>query len=223
MHYAISIFSQSVITLRFFIMPSFPKILVASHNPGKISEISSLLDSVGIEPILPDKLLINEPDECGSSFQENSLIKAKHYALSANIPAISDDSGLCVGALQGAPGIYSARFALDEKTQKTNFPLAFEKIFYQLQEIGIKNEAPEAYFICSLSFFDPLSDFSISFEGRVDGNLIRKPKGIQGFGYDPIFVKSGMVQTFGEISPSKKEKISHRAIAFTKFVKWIRS
>lgn len=198
------------------------KILIATGNKGKINEISSLLSPLKIQAISPANFNLVEPEEDGKTFAENSLIKAKYYAQKTGLIALADDSGLCVEALGGNPGIASARFAIDEKTGEKNFPLAFEKIFFSLQEIGIGAEKkPKAYFICNLSLFDPENNFAISFEGRVDGHLTFPARGDKGFGYDPIFIKKGMKQTFGEIDPILKEKISHRALAFEKFTSYL--
>jgi XTP/dITP diphosphohydrolase len=202
---------------------SFPKkLLIATNNKGKFLEISSLLKPLKIEAVSTADFNLDEPEETGETFEENSLIKAKYYASKTGLIALADDSGLCVEALDGNPGIHSARFAIDEKTGEKNFPLAFEKIFFELQEIGITIEKkPKAYFICNLALFDPATNFSIAFEGRVDGHLIFPARGEKGFGYDPIFIKKGMKKTFGEIEASEKDKISHRGCAFTKFVTWL--
>lgn len=200
------------------------KILIASNNEGKLKEISQLLRQAGIEDIFPSSLLafknLQEPEENGENFEQNSLIKAKYYALQSGLAALADDSGLCIDALDGAPSIHSARFALD-KNGKKNFPATFEKIFKMLENKGfsIDKNKISAHFICNLTLFDPSSNFSISFEGRVDGKLVR-PCGSRGFGYDPIFIKNGMTKSFGEISAQKKDKISHRAMAFEKFLDW---
>ena len=193
---------------------SLKKLLIATGNKGKFFEIESLLKPLGIEAIPATNFDLKEPEETGTTFAENSLIKAKFYAEKTNIPALADDSGLCVCAMNGAPGIHSARFALDEKGEK-NFPAAFAKISEKISENS------RAYFICNLTFFDPKNNFALSFEGRVDGNLTFPPRGSLGFGYDPIFIKDGMDKTFGEISAQEKDQISHRAKAFKKFVEWL--
>ena len=195
--------------------PFLPKkLLIATNNKGKFLEISSLLAPFKIEAIPTFQFNLEEPEESGKTFAENSLIKAKYYAKKTNLIALADDSGLCIEAMNGAPGIHSARFALDEKGEK-NFSAAFEKIAQKISENS------RAYFICNLTIFDPQTDFSISFEGRVDGNLIFPPRGNKGFGYDPIFIKDGMEKTFGEIDADEKDKISHRGDAFLKFSTWL--
>lgn len=198
------------------------KILIATNNKGKFFEIESLLKTLDIEAIPTFQFNLAEPEETGETFEENSLLKAKYYAAKTGLVALADDSGLCVEALNCEPGIHSARFAIDEKTGEKNFPLAFEKIFFRLDEIGIKAEKkPKAFFICNLSLFDPHTNFSISFEGKVDGTLTFPARGNKGFGFDPIFIKNGMEETFGEIDAAKKDKISHRADAFEKLKNWL--
>lgn len=189
--------------------------LIATNNRGKFSEISALLEAISIKAIPASNFDFLEPEENGSSFAENSLIKAKYYGEKTGLVALADDSGICIEAMDGEPGIHSARFALNEKGEK-DFIKAFEKIS---AKIG-KNA--NAYFICNLTLFDPKKNFSISFEGRVDGKLVFPPRGDKGFGYDPIFIKKGMKKTFGEIEPGKKDIISHRGEAFTKLVNWLK-
>jgi XTP/dITP diphosphohydrolase len=203
------------------IISRFNEVLIATGNQGKFSEIKSLLDSLNIKAVSPSQFLIEEPEETESSFQANSILKAKFYGKRSNITSLADDSGLCVEDLGGIPGIHSARFAIDPKNNQKNFYLAFQKIFEQLNKKGIDLKSkPKAHFICNLSIFDPRENFLISFEGRVDGYLV-EPRGDNGFGYDPIFVKNGMEKTFGEIEPSLKDKISHRNDAFEKLKQWI--
>lgn len=209
-------------------MDCLPKeILIASNNKGKIKEISSLLSALKINAIKPDSLdcfaNLIEPEENGDSFEKNSLIKAKFYAKKSGIISLADDSGFCIPALNNEPGIHSARFALDENGNK-DFPGAFDKIFNELALIG-KNPAQDkisAYFVCNLTIYDPISNFSKSFEGRVDGAL-SLPKGEKGFGYDPIFIENSLNQTFGEIEPDAKDKISHRGKAFKLFDTWLKT
>lgn len=195
-----------------FSLPS--KILIATNNKGKFHEISSLLSQINIEAIPTFQFNLEEPEETGKTFEENSLLKARFYGEKTRLVALADDSGLCVEAMNGAPGIHSARFALDEKGEK-NFTQAFKKIEEKISQNS------RAFFICNLSLFDPQTKFEISFEGRVDGNLIFPPRGNKGFGYDPIFIKDGMTQTFGEIDPQTKDEISHRGEAFKKLRNWL--
>lgn len=192
-------------------LSDYSRILIASGNAGKVSEISALLSPLDIKPIPASQFHLTEPEETGKTFAENSLIKAKFYGEKTGIVALADDSGLCVDAMDGAPGIHSARFA------NGNFPEAFKKIAKQI------GENSRAHFICNLTIFDPQKNFSISFEGRVDGKLIFPPRDTKGFGYDPIFIKDGMNKTFGEIDPAVKDQISHRGEAFKKLINWLSS
>jgi XTP/dITP diphosphohydrolase len=192
------------------------KILIATNNKGKFVEIESLLKTIGIEAIPSFQFNLSEPEETEETFEKNSLLKAKYYAKKTGLISLADDSGLCVEAMNGAPGVHSARFALNEKGEK-DFPSAFKKIE---KETGGNSRA---FFICNLSLFDPETNFEISFEGRIDGNLTFPARGNKGFGYDPIFIKDGMKQTMGEISPEEKEKISHRAKAFEKLTEWLKN
>lgn len=204
-------------------MKSFDKILIATGNRGKFVEIEALLKEVGINSVgIWEFDSLQEPEENGSSFSENSLIKAKYYAQETGLVALADDSGLCIDDLDGQPSIHSARFAINKKTDKTDFNHAFEKIFNSLSAKGINSTfKPKAHFICNLTLFDPKNGFNIDFEGRVDGYLVNPPQGTLGFGYDPIFIKEGMDKTFGEIDRFEKDKLSHRGDAFKKMMKWL--
>ncbi len=202
-------------------MFSLPKkLLIATNNKGKFAEIASLLNHINIESVPTFQFNIAEPEETGTTFAANSLLKAKYYAFKTGLTALADDSGLCVAAMNGAPGIYSARFAKNAEG-KDNFDAAFAKIAAEIEKNSPKNL--RAFFICNLSIFDPKTNFEISFEGRVDGNLTFPPRGNKGFGYDPIFIKDGLDKTFGEMDAAKKDQISHRADAFEKLVKWLKN
>jgi XTP/dITP diphosphohydrolase len=204
-----------------FKLPS--EILIATGNKGKFAEISELLNSIQIKAVSAAQFNIPEPEETGVTFAENSLLKAKYYAQKTNLFSLADDSGLCIEALDDEPGIHSARFAKDAQG-KNNFNFAFEKIANQLAENGFDPaQKNRAYFICNLTLFDPKTNFNISFEGRVDGVLSLPPQGNKGFGYDPIFIKDGMKETFGEIDPQLKDQISHRGDAFNKLINWTKS
>ena len=202
------------------------QLLIATGNAGKYAEIAEILKKIGIKPISLASVMLSgtsleEPEETADSFTENAAIKARYYGQKTGLAAIADDSGLCVDDLGGLPGVMSARFAIDEFGNK-NFELAAKKIFDELQTLGIKSdEMPKAKFVCSLCIFNPLSGENFNFEGEVHGNLVYPPRGEFGFGYDPIFIKSGMSQTFGEISAAKKDLISHRAEAFSKFLEFL--
>lgn len=193
------------------------EILIATNNRGKFNEIADLLDSIKIKSIPTFDFNIEEPEETGENFAENSLLKAKYYAKKTGLFSLADDSGLCISAMNEQPGIYSARFAKNADG-KSDFDFAFKKIFTELEKNNFSDL--KAYFICNLTIFDPQTDLSISFEGRVDGNLTFPPKGNKGFGYDPIFIKNGMDKTFGEIDPKEKDQISHRGEAFKKLLAW---
>jgi XTP/dITP diphosphohydrolase len=199
-------------------MFSIPKqLLIATNNKGKFFEIESLLNQINIKAVPTFQFNIEEPEETGKTFAENSLLKARYYGSRTGLMALADDSGLCVDAINGEPGIYSARFAKNDRGEN-DFNFAFEKI-----SAAIKNNNYAAHFICNLALFDPKTNFEISFEGRVDGNLTFPALGNKGFGYDPIFIKNGMTQTFGEIDPKQKDQISHRAAAFLKLVNWLKN
>jgi XTP/dITP diphosphohydrolase len=199
-------------------MFSIPKqLLIATNNKGKFFEIESLLNQINIKAVPTFQFNIEEPEETGKTFAENSLLKARYYGSKTGLMALADDSGLCVDAINGEPGIYSARFAKNDRGE-SDFNFAFEKI-----SAAIKNNNYAAHFICNLALFDPKTNFEISFEGRVDGNLTFPARGNKGFGYDPIFIKNGMTQTFGEIDPKQKDQISHRAAAFLKLVNWLKN
>lgn len=187
------------------------KILVASGNKGKIREIKELLQPFKIEIFSAQDFDIPEPEETGLTFIENAEIKAKYYGDITGIPALSDDSGLCVAALNGQPGIYSARWAGMEKD--------FTKAALQIEhEIG-SNPNKKAHFVCALSLYWPEEKHFETVEGTVHGTLTFPPRGMLGFGYDPIFIADGYTQTFGEIDPEEKHSISHRADAFKKLLK----
>lgn len=187
------------------------KLVVASHNKGKVREIAELIAGLGIETVSASDLSLPEPEETGETFRENAELKALAAARASGFPALADDSGLCVEALNGAPGIYSARWAGPTK----DFDLAMERIRIGMVEAHSDNNA--AYFICGLALAWPDAHVEY-FEGRVDGTLTWPPRGTQGFGYDPIFVPKGHQMTFGEMEPDAKHAMSHRAHAFRQLV-----
>jgi XTP/dITP diphosphohydrolase len=185
------------------------KLVIASHNPGKLREIDDLLRPFGIETVGAAALGLAEPEETGTTFVENAALKAHAAARVARMPALSDDSGLAVAALDGAPGIYSARWAGPNK----DFSLAMQKV-----EQALKGKSDRrAAFIAALALAWPDGACDV-FEGRVDGTLVWPPRGAKGFGYDPIFVPDGHTITFGEMDPAKKHTMSHRARAFAKLI-----
>jgi XTP/dITP diphosphohydrolase len=198
------------------------KILIATNNNGKFIEIAKLLESLDIQALPASNLNLIEPAENAETFAENAFIKAKFYGDNAKILSLADDSGLCIEDLENAPGVHSARYAIDENGNK-NFTFAFEKIFAELKQKNIfSKQKPSAFFICNLCLYNPKNNFRINFEGRVDGFLTYPPLGNKGFGYDPIFVKNGMNQTFAEIDAVFKHQISHRAEAFLQLENWLK-
>lgn len=189
-------------------LPRGSALVVASHNKGKVREIEELLTPFDFEIKGAAELGLQEPEENGASFAENALIKARSAAESSRLPSLADDSGLCVSALGGAPGIYSARWAGTDK----DFPLAMQRVEKELDG----NPDHRAFFVCVLAMAMPNGEEE-TFEGRVYGALTFPPRGERGFGYDPIFVPEGHRFTFGEMEPAAKHAMSHRAKAFDKF------
>jgi XTP/dITP diphosphohydrolase len=187
------------------------RLVVASHNPGKVKEIGELIAPFGIETLGAGELGLAEPEETGTSFAQNAALKAEAAMGSSGLAALSDDSGLCVAALDGAPGIYSARWAGLEK----DFRLAMKRVEQALREKATHDM--RAHFVCALALAAPGAQTQI-FEGRVFGGLTFPPRGDKGFGYDPIFVPEGHRYSFGEMDPEAKHAMSHRARAFAKFV-----
>jgi XTP/dITP diphosphohydrolase len=184
------------------------RLVIASHNQGKVEELSALLAPFEIDTVPAVSLGIPEPDETGDSFEANAALKAKAAAMTSGLPAIADDSGLVVPALDGAPGIYSARWAGPDK----DFRIAMQRVHRELAD-----RDRSARFVAVLALAWPDGDLEL-FRGEVAGKLVWPPRGKHGFGYDPIFVPEGGVATFGEIDPAEKHKISHRARAFAKLV-----
>ena len=181
------------------------KLVIASHNPGKVREIEELLRLWSIEVVSASELNLPEPEETGLTFVANAKLKADAAALGANLPALADDSGLAVDALDGAPGIYSARWGGEAK----DFDMAMARVN---TEIG-DNPDRGARFVCALALTWP-DGHSEVFEGDVRGTLVWPPRGPKGFGYDPMFLAEGDAGTYGEIDPARKHENSHRAVAF---------
>lgn len=187
------------------------KLIVASHNPGKVREIAELLAPFRLEVVSAGELDLPEPAETGDTFRANAELKALAAATAANLPALADDSGLCVNALNGAPGIHSARWAGPNK----DFDFALEKLRRGMLEAGLSDTS--AFFICGLALAWPDGHVEY-FEGRVEGELTWPPRGDNGFGYDPVFIPEGFEETFGEMEPQAKHGMSHRADAFRQLV-----
>ena len=195
------------------------RLVIASHNQGKVREIRALLEPYGIEPVSAGDLGLPEPEETGTTFAENALLKARASAEGADCVALADDSGLCVAALGGKPGVYTADWAERqwfEGEPGRDWYLAMGKVEGLLAEQGPDVDR-SAYFVCTLALAWP-DGHSEVFEGRVHGNLVWPPRGKLGFGYDPVFQPVGMEQSFAEIDPAKKQGMSHRADAFRKLV-----
>jgi XTP/dITP diphosphohydrolase len=196
------------------ILKSGTRIVVASHNKGKIAEINDLVRPFGLEAVSAGALGLPEPEETETTFAGNARLKAVAAMVASGLPSLSDDSGLEVEALDGAPGIYSARWAEPSK----DFGVAMKKVADELTAKGAWTGAgPRANFMCALCLAIPAQEPRI-FEGRVHGHLIYPPRGPKGFGYDPMFVPEGETLTFGEMTAAQKHTMSHRARAFQLFV-----
>lgn len=185
------------------------RLVLATHNKGKVREIAELLAPFKADVVSAGEMNLPEPEETESTFIGNAKLKALAAATASKLPALADDSGLSVNALDGAPGIYSARWAGPTK----DFTLAMKKVE---QELG-GNQDRRAKFVCALSLCWP-DGHCETFEGEVHGTLTFPPRGIQGFGYDPIFIPNGFSTTFGEMDPATKHVMSHRAAAFKQLV-----
>lgn len=195
------------------------KLVIASHNEGKVREITALLGPYGIAPVSAGSLGLPEPAETGTTFAENAKIKALASATAAGLPALADDSGLEVAALGGRPGVYTADWAERqwfEGEKGRDWYLAMGKVEGLLAAQGPDVDRAAA-FVCTLCLAWPDGETAL-FEGRVAGSLVWPPRGSRGFGYDPVFVPGGHVETFGEMEPEAKHAISHRADAFAKLV-----
>lgn len=191
-------------------------LVIASHNEGKVREIRELLARENVEVLSAAQLRLPEPEETGATFAENAAIKSQSAARLSGFAALADDSGLCVEALGGEPGIYSARWAGADK----DFSAAMERIRHALEEKGVNATSALAYFICVLSY--TCAGKTETFEGRVDGTLTFPARGVNGFGYDPIFVPLGYDKTFAEMTADAKDRISHRARAYAKFAAFMK-
>jgi XTP/dITP diphosphohydrolase len=193
-------------------------LVVASHNPGKIGEIAELMHPLALDVISAKELDLPEPEETGSTFAENALIKAQAAARASGLPALADDSGLEVLALDREPGIYSARWAGPTK----DFSRAMRNVEEKLQAKGaLAPEERRAEFVCALSLCLPDARH-YEFAGRVAGHLVWPPRGERGFGYDPMFQPDGFDTTFGEMDPARKHAISHRARAFRRLLEFLK-
>ncbi len=185
------------------------RLVLASHNPGKLREIADLLRALDIAVISAGALRLEEPVEDAPDFVGNARIKALAATRASGLPALSDDSGFCVAALGGAPGVHSARWAGPDK----DFTAAMQRVH---GEMGVADDK-RAWFVAALCLAWP-DGRTATFVGRVDGIAVWPPRGVKGFGYDPMFVPAGGTLTFGEIEPAWKRGVSHRARAFEQLV-----
>lgn len=183
------------------------RLVVASHNAGKVREIAALLAPLGVEAVSAAELGLAEPEETETSFAGNARLKAEAAARASGLPALADDSGLEVFALDRAPGVYSARWAGADK----NFRSAMERVWRELDARGATDRA--ARFVCALALAEPGGETHV-FEGEAKGEIVWPPRGEKGFGYDPIFRAEGQARTFGEMTHEEKLPLTHRARAF---------
>jgi XTP/dITP diphosphohydrolase len=187
------------------------KLVIASHNEGKVRELNELFTPYGIECISAASLDLPEPEETGKTFAENAKLKAVAAAKGSGMLALSDDSGLEVEALSGAPGIHSARWGGPNRA----FDLAMARVHHELKKLGTSDR--RANFTCALGLAAPDRE-AAAFTGQVYGTIVWPPRGTRGFGYDPIFVPEGYSETFGEMDPELKNRLSHRMRAFEKLM-----
>jgi XTP/dITP diphosphohydrolase len=189
------------------------RLVVASHNRGKLREFETLLKPHGLSVVLAGDLGLPEPEETGTTFEENARIKAVAAAEAAKIPALADDSGVVVDALGGDPGVYSARWAGPSK----DFKMAMAKVEEKLRAMdALTPDRRGGRFVAVLCLAFP-DGFCELYRGEVEGKMVWPPRGSGGFGYDPMFVPSGLTRTFAEITPEEKHAVSHRARAFARF------
>ena len=187
------------------------KILIATNNQGKLKELKDHLREFEILSLSDIDSVIKEPREDGKTFADNSLIKAKYYAEKANCLTIADDSGLCINALGGRPGVFSSRYAGGD------YEKAHQKLFQEL----IDKDDRSAYFQSVITLYDPEGNKYEQFEGKCEGEILKETRGTGGFGYDPIFMPNGLGKSFGECSPEEKYKYDHRKKAIDKLVEYL--
>lgn len=196
------------------------RLALATHNAGKVREIAALVRAFGVEPVSAGELGLPEPDETGTTFADNAALKARACAAGSGLPSLADDSGLMIDALGGRPGVHSADWAEAEDAPKgskagaRDFGRAMERV--RAEWLAAGPDAPAtARFVCALALAWPDGALAV-FEGTCEGRIVWPPRGSRGFGYDPMFVARGCAQTFGEIDPDLKHRISHRADAFAR-------
>ncbi len=195
-------------------MQNCKNIIFASHNKGKIAEIRKMLSPLGINVLSGEDLNLPDVEETGKTFEENAYIKALAAAQKQNIPCFADESGLCVDAIGGRPGIYTARYAPNR-----DFNKGMDKLLQELAES--KSDNRNAHFSCVIVLAHPDGSYK-SFEGRVEGRIASQKSGSAGFGYDPIFIPTGFNRSFAEFDSEEKNKISHRGRALQKFVQYLK-
>ena len=188
------------------------QLVLASHNPGKLRELQALLEPLGCAVLSAADCSLSEPEETGRTFEENAVLKAESASNILNLPALADDSGFAVEALNGQPGIYSARWAGPGK----NFGQAMEKVWLAWKGMGTYNT--RAAFHCVLALAIPGQE-TVTFSGSIEGNVCWPPRGDNGFGYDPMFIPDGSDRTYGEMLPAEKSASNHRARAFTQLTR----
>ena len=194
-------------------MQKIKELIFASHNQGKIDEIKRILSPLGIHILSAADLNLPDVSETGQTFEENAYIKAFAAAKSQNISCIADDSGLCVDAIGGRPGVHSARYAPNR-----DFDKGIDKLLKELTDT--KSDNRSAHFSCVIVLAHPDGSYK-SFEGRVDGRIATQKSGHGGFGYDPIFIPTGYTRSFAEFDSDEKNKISHRGRALQKFIAYL--
>ncbi len=189
------------------------RLVLASHNAGKLAEFRDLLSPHGYEVVLAGELGLPEPEETGTTFEENAELKSRAAASASGLPALADDSGFCVEALDGAPGVYSARWAGPDK----DFAMAMRTVEEKLQAAGATTQdRRRSSFVAVLALSWPDGETRL-FRGEVEGTCVWPPRGQNGFGYDPVFQPLGETRTFGEMTMAEKKRLSHRARAFAAF------
>lgn len=191
------------------------EVVFASHNAGKIKEIKELLQPFGINVKSALDMELPDVEETGSTFAENSLLKSQTIAELTGLPCIADDSGLCVDALNGAPGVYSARYAPNR-----DFDKGMEKLLAEMAQSP--NKSRKAHFSCVISLAFPNGGYEL-FEGRVDGHIATEKQGNGGFGYDPLFIPDGFAKSFAQMSKDEKNQVSHRGRAVEKLKAYLKN
>lgn len=193
----------------------FDKIVLATHNKGKVSELCDMLKPLNIQVVSAADLNLPDVEETGETFEENARLKADQLSKICGLPCLADDSGLCVNALNGRPGVYSARYAPNR-----DFDKGMDMLLKEMKDSGSDDRS--AYFACVMAFAVPHEETKI-FEGRVNGKITESKEGKGGFGYDPIFIPDGFNKTFGDFDKDEKNKISHRGNACKKFLSYLES